>query len=95
MPTCQVPSRIGGNDRIELVVVIPSFVEVVAIGPSTVRGLKVKGVATGNHAIVFGDGYATDLNSLIAPSSGWLLSEAWSINDSGQIVGQGYVSIDN
>jgi hypothetical protein len=30
-----------------------------------------------------------DLNSLIDPSSGWVLLQAIGINDSGQIVGQG------
>ena len=30
-----------------------------------------------------------DLNSLIDPSSGWVLSEANGINDLGQIVGGG------
>jgi probable HAF family extracellular repeat protein len=32
-----------------------------------------------------------DLNSLIPPDSGWLLDDAWSINDAGQIVGRGLV----
>ncbi len=34
-------------------------------------------------------GYSTDLNTLIDPSSGWLLRYAYSINNDGWIVGQG------
>jgi hypothetical protein len=30
-----------------------------------------------------------DLNSLLPPNSGWTISAAFSINDSGQIVGDG------
>jgi len=38
------------------------------------------------HAFIYQNGVMTDLNSLIAPSSGWLLNEALAINDAGQIV---------
>jgi hypothetical protein len=34
----------------------------------------------------------TDLNSLISPDSGWLLSGAQGINNVGQIVGDGYIN---
>ena len=34
----------------------------------------------------------TDLNTLIDPSSGWMLEEATGINDNGWIVGYGYNS---
>ncbi len=33
-----------------------------------------------------------DLNSLIDPSSGWSLFDAYGINDSGQITGEGFIS---
>lgn len=36
-----------------------------------------------------GTEHMEDLNSLVVPSSGWMLQEAYSINDSGQIVGLG------
>jgi hypothetical protein len=34
----------------------------------------------------------TDLNTLIDPTSGWNLTEADAVNDSGMIVGQGWSS---
>jgi probable HAF family extracellular repeat protein len=39
------------------------------------------------HALLFNNGTVTDLNGLISPSSGWVLTEATSISDSGYIVG--------
>jgi probable HAF family extracellular repeat protein len=45
--------------------------------------------ATGSHAIVFSDGKAIDLDSLLPINSGWTLNEARGINDQGQIVGYG------
>jgi probable HAF family extracellular repeat protein len=41
------------------------------------------------HAVLWKDGKMVDLNSLIDPSSGWVLFEANGINDLGQIVGGG------
>jgi len=41
------------------------------------------------HAFLYDDGAMVDLNSLIDPSSGWLLENANAINDAGQIVGFG------
>jgi probable HAF family extracellular repeat protein len=46
--------------------------------------------AAGNmHAFLYKDGVMVDLNSLIAANSGWVLSQAFAINDSGQIAGSG------
>jgi hypothetical protein len=41
------------------------------------------------HAALWSNGTATDLNSLVNAASGWVLLSANSINDSGQIVGDG------
>ncbi len=41
------------------------------------------------HAFLYKNGQMFDLNSLINPSSGWVLTQAYSINSSGQIVGAG------
>jgi probable HAF family extracellular repeat protein len=43
----------------------------------------------GSHAFIYQNGTMIDLNTLIAPGSGWTLSAAFAINDAGQIVGQG------
>ena len=43
-----------------------------------------------NFAFLYSGGVMTDLNTLIDPASGWGLSRAQAINDSGQIVGTGY-----
>jgi probable HAF family extracellular repeat protein len=41
------------------------------------------------HAFLFEDGVLFDLNQLIGAGSGWTLTHAFAINDSGQIVGSG------
>ena len=41
------------------------------------------------HAVLWENGTAIDLNSLLPSNSGWVLTGAWSINDSGQVVGVG------
>ncbi|HEY9605578.1 MAG TPA: hypothetical protein V6C85_28500, partial [Allocoleopsis sp.] len=44
------------------------------------------------HAILWEEGVMTDLNSLIPLDSGWLLSDARGINNTGQIVGYGSIN---
>ncbi len=39
------------------------------------------------HAFVTGSGVMTDLNSLVAPGSGWELTFAYGMNERGQVVG--------
>jgi probable HAF family extracellular repeat protein len=41
------------------------------------------------HAFVYANGIMLDLNSLLPNGSGWELTEAYGINDAGQIVGSG------
>lgn len=41
------------------------------------------------HAFVYANGIMLDLNSMLASGSGWELTEAYGINDAGQIVGSG------
>ena len=45
------------------------------------------------HAFLYTDGQMFDLNSLIDPASGWELLEATAINDGGQIVGWGDLTL--
>ncbi len=42
------------------------------------------------HAFLYSGGSMTDLNSLISPSSGWILGGATAINGNGEIVGWGF-----
>ena len=50
-------------------------------------------VANGeNHPFVWENGVISDLNSLIAPNSGWVLSNAYRINKLVQILGTGYIN---
>jgi probable HAF family extracellular repeat protein len=44
------------------------------------------------HAMVVANGKMKDLNTLIAPDSGWTLQEAHGISDAGQIVGVGLLN---
>jgi probable HAF family extracellular repeat protein len=48
-----------------------------------------KNSAGAARAVMFADGQAIDLNSLIPSNSGWTLTKARSINDNGFIVGEG------
>lgn len=41
------------------------------------------------HAFLWEDGELVDLNSLIAPETGWELTSAFEINDRGDIIGVG------
>ena len=41
------------------------------------------------HAVVYKNGAPVDLNKLIPPRTGWVLSAATSVNDSGEIAGYG------
>lgn len=43
------------------------------------------------YAFLWEGGVMTDLNSLIPDDSGWLLTDALGINNTGQIVGSGYI----
>jgi probable HAF family extracellular repeat protein len=45
--------------------------------------------STAYHAVLWNQGVIVDLNSLIDPTSGWVLEGATGINDSGMIVGWG------
>ena len=49
------------------------------------------GVDIGDRAFLYSNASLVDLNSLIAPMSGWTLTIATAINDSGQIVGAGFI----
>jgi len=44
------------------------------------------------HAFVYSGGKMKDLNSLITAGSGWVLVQAFGINDAGQIVGEGTIN---
>jgi probable HAF family extracellular repeat protein len=66
---------------------------------STANGINDAGQVVGSssglgpgfhdHAVLFVNGKVTDLNSLIAADSHWILESATAINNSGQIVGNG------
>jgi autotransporter-associated beta strand protein/probable HAF family extracellular repeat protein len=45
--------------------------------------------STTTHAFLYQNGNTQDLNNLIPAASGWVLNNAYSINDNGQIVGDG------
>lgn len=51
---------------------------------------RTAGTAGGGfHAFIYSGAAMTDLNGIIDPDSGWLLTNADAINDKGQIVGYG------
>jgi probable HAF family extracellular repeat protein len=50
-------------------------------------------VPTGDpHAFLWKGGVMQDLNDLVDPASGWVLSAAYGINDAGVIVGDGFLN---
>ncbi len=67
---------------------------------SYAQGINNHGIVVGfsdtstgaDHAFIYDAMHGMiDLNSLISPASGWVLSHANGINDAGQIVGDGIV----
>jgi probable HAF family extracellular repeat protein len=55
-----------------------------------VGGTGIHGIIdSGSVAMLWESGTMTDLNQLIAPNSGWRLTDASAVNDAGQIVGVG------
>jgi probable HAF family extracellular repeat protein len=57
----------------------------VIVGKAQIKG----GQFVTFHAMVVRNGKMQDLNNLIPSNSGWVLDEAYAINDAGQIVGYG------
>jgi probable HAF family extracellular repeat protein len=56
---------------------------------SVAEALNRSGVVVGtadSHAFIYSGGKLQDLNNLIPKGSGWVLTEATGINDTGQIV---------
>jgi hypothetical protein len=52
-------------------------------------------VSKGEHAVYWSpDGMAVDLNTLISPTDGWTLTRAYSISDTGWIMGYGFFEGD-
>jgi len=45
------------------------------------------------RAFIYENGKMTDLNSLVSGRSGWVLNEAFGINDKGQIIGVGNIGL--
>jgi hypothetical protein len=65
----------------------------IAVGECTIYDSA--GDAIGTHAVYWGlDGSAVDLNILIDPAAGWVLSQARAISDSGWIAGSGWFDPD-
>jgi len=67
-------------------------------GTSLATAISNNGVVVGRSTVTNGDVHAfrwsqtegiVDLNSVIPSSSGWILQEAWDVNDKGQITGFG------
>lgn len=54
---------------------------------------QIVGGVWGGGAFLYSDGVMTDLNSLIDPSSGWVITDAQDINNSGQIAANGHNTI--
>src|SRR5262245_49499561 len=61
---------------------------VIDLGMPTASAINTVGQVVGGK-LLWHDGVVTDLNTLIDPSTGWTITKAVDINDSGQIVGQG------
>lgn len=55
----------------------------------SIVGRSWLGSGSNTHAFLWLNGVMLDLNSLIPPGSGWELTDAYGINDAGQIVGSG------
>jgi probable HAF family extracellular repeat protein len=58
------------------------------LGMPSANGINNLGQVVGGKYL-WANGVLTDLNTLVDPSSGWVITSAADINDAGQIVGQG------
>src|SRR5262245_24788108 len=64
----------------------------VGAGGQVVGASEVAVTSSSTHAFLYTSGSGmVDLNTLIDPLSGWVLSDAAAINDAGQITGQGLI----
>ncbi|MBV8818709.1 MAG: DUF3466 family protein [Acidobacteriaceae bacterium] len=54
-----------------------------------VVGYSFTGANAAQHAFLYYNGKMMDLNSIIPANSGWVLNQAYGINDAGDIVGSG------
>jgi probable HAF family extracellular repeat protein len=59
---------------------------------ATIVGYSWPASSDNPHAFVYLNGIMIDLNSLIPSGAGWQLLEAYGINNSGQIVGEGLLN---
>jgi probable HAF family extracellular repeat protein len=48
--------------------------------------------SNGSHAFIYESDVMGDLNEMISPAAGWVLTEATAINSAGQIVGRGVIN---
>ncbi len=51
---------------------------------------NANGTQSDTRALLYANGHAYDLNTLIPPNSGWQIVDAAGINDRGEILGDGY-----
>jgi len=67
-------------------------------GTSRATAISNNGVVVGTSALINGTDHAfrwtqasglIDLNTLLKPNSGWVLVDAYGVNDNGQITGYG------
>ncbi len=71
---------------------LPKDVSSYALGISDtglVVGYSEQGAATYPHPFLWQNGRMTDLSTMIPADSGWLLRQAYAVNDQGEIVGIG------
>ena len=92
LPSINMHAFITQNRKLKDLGTLPMGNESYAYGVN--QAGTVVGSATdshGNmHAVVYLEGRLQDLNNLIPQKSGWVLTEARSINDNGVIVGEGF-----
>jgi uncharacterized membrane protein len=72
-----------------------AFAQANAISGALIVGGSTLGSSDDSHAFIYdtnGPGYPVDLNDLIPPDSGWVLTSASGINAAGQIVGAGKIN---
>ena len=74
-------------------------VDTTRTGTSWGFGINDSGIVVGQstfkntyHAFVYSGGKIKDLNRLIPAGSGWILQSAYSVNNAGQIAGEGTIN---
>jgi len=81
--------EIGSSNAMQTIMEAKSTAIAINDNGWVVGGFEIEPETSVNHAFLFRNGQVTDLNNMIDTNSGWILTSATDISNSGFIVGMG------